>query len=212
MMKRGSSDLKLLVVLAVFSAVSGLLLALVNEVTKDRIAMVKVKKQEKALMEVVSKFDSVEVETLLAAPSDPVEMFTCRTADGKVSGVAVKLSTRQLSKDEIAKLGLPENVKQDQAYDAPIKMLVGFSADGRISGVSFLEHKETPGLGSNIEKKEFKSNYAGAAIDGKKWSVKKDGGDVEQLTAATISSRAVTGAVVKAIELFKIKAAKLGLK
>lgn len=212
MMKRGSSDLKLLVVLTVFSAVSGLLLALVNDVTKDRIAMVKVKKQEKALMEVVPKFDTVEVETLLANPSDPVELFTCKTSDGKVSGIAIKISTRQLSKEELQKLSLSETLKQDQAYDAPIKMLVGLSAEGKISGVSFLEHKETPGLGSNIEKKEFKANYIGAAVDGKRWIVKKDGGDIEQLTAATISSRAVTGAVVKAIEIYKNKSKSAGLK
>ncbi len=212
MMKRGSSDFKLLVVLTIFSAVSGLLLAIVNNVTKDRIAMVKVKKQEKALMEVVSKFDTVEVETLLSNPSDPVELFTCKAADGKVSGIAVKLSTRQLSKDELAKLGLVENAKQDQAYDAPIKMLVGFGPDAKISGVSFLEHKETPGLGSNIEKPEFKSNYKDAGVESKKWSVKKDGGDVVELTAATISSRAVTAAVVKAIEIYKNKMKALELK
>jgi len=212
MNKRGNSDLKLLIVLTIFSAISGLLLAVVNEVTKERIAMVKVKKQEKALMEVVSKFDTVEVETLLSTPSDPIEMFTCKTADGKLSGVAVKLSTRQLSKEELAKLGLEENAKQNQAYDAPIKMLVGFSPDAKISGVSFLEHKETPGLGSNIEKPEFKSNYKDAGIEAKKWAVKKDGGDVVELTAATISSRAVTAAVSKAIEIYKKKVKSLEVK
>jgi len=210
MMKRGSSDLKLLVVLTVFSAVSGLLLALVNDVTKDRIAMVKVIKQQKALLEVVEPFDTCETETLLNDPFDPVETFTCKKA-GAVTGIAVKISSRLLSMEEMKKLNLSDSLKQPQAYGDPIKMLVGFSPAGKISGISFLEHKETPGLGSNIEKKEFKANFAGAMAEGKKWSVKKDGGDVEQLTAATITSRAVTASVVKAIEIYKNKAKSLNI-
>lgn len=203
---RGNSDVKLLVVLTVFAAVSGLLLSLVNHVTKDRIAMVKVKKQEKALAEVLPKFDTMEVETLLAHPSDPVELFTCRTADGAVSGIAVKISSRKLSAQELAALKLPESVRQDQAYDAPIKLLVGFSADGKVHGVSILEHKETPGLGTNMEKPEFKGQFAGVPVDGKRWSVKKDGGEIQELTAATITSRAVTSSVAKAIEIYKSRA------
>ena len=210
MMKRGSSDLKLLVVLTVFSAVSGLLLALVNNVTKDRIALVKVVKQQNALLEVLEPFDTCETETLLSDPFDPIETFTCKKS-GAVTGIAVKISSRLLSADELKKINLADGAKQPQAYGDPIKMLVGFTADGKIKGISFLEHKETPGLGSNIEKTEFKANFAGSPVEGKNWAVKKDGGAVQQLTAATITSRAVTASVAKAIEIYKSKAKTLNL-
>jgi len=211
MMKKGNSDLKLLVVLTLFSAISGLLLALVNNVTKDRIEMVKVEKQKKALQEVVAPFDTVETQTLLNDALDPFEAFICKK-QGNVTGIAVKLSSRLLSSDEMKKLNISEPFKQDQAYADSIKMLVGFSSDGKINGISILEHKETPGLGSNMKNKSFMDNYSNVPLDDKKWKVKKDGGDVEQLTAATITSRAVTSSVAKAIQIYKNQAKTLNLK
>lgn len=204
---RGNSDAKMLIVLTAFSAVAGLLLTLVDGATRDRIAAGKVLKQQKALMEVLPKFDTVETRILLPAPGDPVELFTCRTADGAVTGTAVKLSTRKLSAQELAALALPDATRQDQPFETPIKMLVGFTPEGKIHGISFLEQKETPGLGTNIEKKEFKDHFAGVPLDGKRFSVKKDGGDIPELTAATITSRAVTAAVTKAIHIYKTNAA-----
>ncbi len=209
--RKGNSDLNLLIILTLFSAISGLILALVNNVTKDRIAMVAVVKQKKALAEVMPAFDTVENETVLADPMDPIELFICKK-DQKPVGIAVLASSRLLSAEQLKKMALPENIRQDQAYADPIKLLVGFTIDGKIQGVSILDCKETPGLGTNINTPAFKSNYAGAGIDAKKWLVKKDGGDVEQLTAATISSRATTAVVARAIAIFKNKVKSLNLK
>ncbi|HNY12809.1 MAG TPA: RnfABCDGE type electron transport complex subunit G [Candidatus Wallbacteria bacterium] len=209
--RKGNSDLNLLIVLTLFSAISGLILALVNNVTKDRIAMVAVIKQKKALMEVMPAFDTAEAETILADPMDPFELFVCKK-DQKPVGIAVMASSRLLSAEQLKKLAIPENIRQDQSYADPIKLLVGFTIDGKIKGVSILDCKETPGLGTNINTPAFKSNYVDAGIDLKKWSVKKDGGDVEQLTAATISSRATTAIVAKSIAIYKNKVKSLNLK
>ncbi|MBP7636082.1 RnfABCDGE type electron transport complex subunit G [Candidatus Ozemobacteraceae bacterium] len=207
---RGHSDLYLVMILTLFSAVSGLLLALVNTITKDRIAQVAIETQKKALTEIIPEFDATEVETILPDPMDPFELIICKKA-GAITGIAIKLSSRLLSPQDLQKLSIAPDARQDPAYSDPIKLLVGFTPDRKISGVSVIQCRETPGLGTKINTKQYKSNFAGYGIDEKTWLVKKDGGNVEQITAATISSRAMTSTVAKAIAIFKARATALNL-
>lgn len=89
-------------------------------------------------------------------------------------------------------------------YSGNITLLVGVLPDGRISGVRVLNHRETPGLGDKIE--IAKTNWV-LEFDGRKlrdnneprWAVKKDGGDFDQFTGATITPRAVIDAVKNAL-------------
>ncbi|MBU4560807.1 FMN-binding protein, partial [bacterium] len=90
--------------------------------------------------------------------------------------------------------------------------------DNSITGIEILEHMETPGLGANIEKGEFKNQFKEKSlansklVDGK-LAVKKNKGDIEALTGATISSRGVTEAVDKGLKVFlKYKEEILGEK
>lgn len=207
---RGQSDLYLVMVLTIFSAASGLLISLANNLTKDRIAQVAVEKQKKALAEIISDFDSTSSETILPDPMDPFELIVCKKGE-TISGVAIKLSSRLLPPTDIQKLSISPDIRQDQAYGDPIKLMVGFTPDRKISGVSVLECRETPGLGTKIGTKQFKSNFVGEGIEAKKWLVRKDGGNVEQITAATISSRAMSATVAKAIDIFKARASALNL-
>lgn len=85
-------------------------------------------------------------------------------------------------------------------YNGAIKLLVGVYADGSISGVRVVAHKETPGLGDGID--ERKSDWvlsfnqqSLASLGDKGWAVKKDGGEFDQFTGATITPRAVVQAV-----------------
>ena len=80
-------------------------------------------------------------------------------------------------------------------------MMVGFLADGTIKGTSVLSHSETPGLGANMTGK-FKDQFIDKNPSGFKLIVKKDGGDVDAITAATITSRAFSKAVNKAYQAF----------
>ncbi|MDH5357737.1 MAG: electron transport complex subunit RsxG [Gammaproteobacteria bacterium] len=92
-------------------------------------------------------------------------------------------------------------------YNGQIKLLIGIFADGSLSGVRVINHKETPGLGDKINEK--KSNwilkFKGLSLknpDQSRWQVKKDGGDFDQFTGATITPRAVVKAVKNALLYF----------
>jgi len=82
--------------------------------------------------------------------------------------------------------------------------MVGFAPDGTILRVAVLEHKETPGLGDKIDKSrsDFSVQFEGKNPESFKLSVKKDKGDVDAITASTISSRAFCDAVSRAYSAY----------
>ena len=86
-------------------------------------------------------------------------------------------------------------------FGGKIDMMVGFLADGTIKGTSVLSHAETPGLGANMTGK-FKDQFVDKNPASYKLTVTKDGGDVDAITAATITSRAFSKAVDKAYQAF----------
>lgn len=99
-------------------------------------------------------------------------------------------------------------------YSGNIHLLIGVMADGRISGVRVLKHKETPGLGDKIEvnKHSWILEFNGRNLrddNDPRWAVKKDGGDFDQFTGATITPRAVVGAVKKTLSLINQQGEKL---
>ena len=93
-------------------------------------------------------------------------------------------------------------------YNGQIKLLVGINFDGNLAGVRVINHKETPGLGDkiNVKKADWILKFKGLSLknpDGSKWKVKKDGGDFDQFTGATITPRAVVTAVKKALQYYE---------
>jgi len=93
--------------------------------------------------------------------------------------------------------------ESNQGYGGEIKLLLGVDSTGTIRGVEVLEHHETPGLGARITEESFRKQFIGKNLENTNFTVKKDGGDIQQLTSATISSRAFCGAVKKALEFFQ---------
>ena len=94
----------------------------------------------------------------------------------------------------------------DKGFSGRFSLMVGFTPDGAISNIEVLEHKETPGLGTKIALPAFKDQFKGLKISdlpGEQLKVKKDGGTVDAITAATISSRAFCDAVNRAYILNK---------
>jgi electron transport complex protein RnfG len=92
-------------------------------------------------------------------------------------------------------------------YSGEIKLLVGIAADGSLTGVRVLAHKETPGLGDYIDLAHgnWIKNFDGLSIAKRPddaWKVKKDGGQFDYMTGATITPRAVVKAVHKALQYF----------
>lgn len=92
-------------------------------------------------------------------------------------------------------------------YNGPIRLLVGLSAEGAITGVRVLSHSETPGLGDRIElaKSDWILQFDGKSLaspPAEQWAVEKDGGVFDALTGATITPRAVVKALRNALTYF----------
>ena len=86
----------------------------------------------------------------------------------------------------------------DKAYSGTITCLIGLSLDGTVTGIEVLKHAETPGLGAKIEECAWRRQLVGKGPADMEWKVVKDGGDVDQISGATISSRSMIDAVRKA--------------
>lgn len=93
-------------------------------------------------------------------------------------------------------------------YNGEIDLIVGIDSDGVVLGVRTLQHKETPGLGDKIELRvsDWILDFNGQSIttqNATRWKVKKDGGQFDQFTGATITPRAVVGAVKRTVEYYQ---------
>lgn len=96
-----------------------------------------------------------------------------------------------------------ETVAPD-GYGGPIRLLVAVAADGRVLGVRVVAHRETPGLGDDIEagRSDWIARFRGRALGdppAEGWAVRKDGGDFDQFAGATVTPRAVVRAVQRAL-------------
>ena len=184
--KKPSTLINMVVALLVIAAVSGGVLGLVYGMTKDTIAKVDQKKNEAAIQAVLPLEGEISYKAdTLKYNYEGVDLtFPCNLAydaNGTFKGAAVKTS--------------------EGGFGGKIDMMVGFAADGTIKGTSVLSHAETPGLGANMTGK-FKDQFVDKNPASYKLTVTKDGGDVDAITAATITSRAFSKAVDKAYQAF----------
>jgi len=95
-----------------------------------------------------------------------------------------------------------------EGYSGPIRLIVGIDISGTIKGVRVIKHKETPGLGDKIDlkKSEWILGFEGKSLlntSMDQWKVKKDGGQFDQLTGATITPRAIVKAVHQALVFYR---------
>ncbi len=99
-------------------------------------------------------------------------------------------------------------------YAGPIELVMGVDKDGQVLGVRVLKHKETPGLTDQIDagKGDWIFSFNGKDLGHpppERWAVKKDGGDFDQFTGATITPRAIVGVLKGGLELFAAQRARL---
>ena len=99
-------------------------------------------------------------------------------------------------------------------YSGAIHLLIGIGVDGRLAGVRVVGHRETPGLGDKIElaKDRWILGFNGKSLEDPQtsgWAVKKDRGEFDQFAGATITPRAVVGAVHRALQYFDAHKAEL---
>jgi len=175
------------IVLLVIATFSSTLLAVVYNLTKDPIQLANQQKTIKGLSMVLPKFDNQPLKEYIMVPSDLRDSLKCYIAknQGKIVGVAIETYTKK-------------------AFSGKFTVLVGFTTDGTIYNSLMLEHKETPGLGDKADKSKSKwsDQFNGKNPLNFKLKVKKDGGDVDAITAATISSRAYCDAIDRAYQAY----------
>lgn len=183
--------LKLVVTLTIIAAGAGAVLSLVESVTREPIAYQRRLETLKALKAVMPPIEN-------EPDRDTVDLVTGRDKKGKDQ---VRTFYRGRRAGELA--GVAFKVVAPDGYSGNIEIMVGIDPSGIISGMEILSHAETPGLGSKITEDWFKELFRGKGLEGTDWRVKKDGGQFDQITGATISPRAVVGAIRGGLEFYK---------
>lgn len=186
-------------ILFAFTVVLGLLLGIVNEITKEPIAKVNYEIEQNAYREVFKDGDSFEA----------VESFTAKDAAkiiAKSEYTADEITDVNAAKDKDGNiLGYVINVTSHEGSQADISLSVGIRMDGTLNGYSITSISETPGLGMLVKEKPFYSQFENKAEES--YNVVKStpaaDNEIESVTGATISSRAVTNAVNASLVYFR---------
>lgn len=176
-----SSLKNMVVVLFSITMIASLCVGLVNKITFEPIEKAKAENIQTALKNVLPEFEASEEEAM-TVDELPVILHTAKVGD-QVVGYAVETMTTK-------------------GFSGVFRLMVGFRASGEVYNINVLEHSETPGLGSKMgdEGNSLLASFKDKNPANMKQplAVVKDGGDVQALTAATISSRAYVDAVVRA--------------
>jgi electron transport complex protein RnfG len=183
--------LRLIVVLTSLCIVSALALAKIYDLTKGPIAHQKRLEVLRAIKTVLPPYENEPDRDMVKLPmgidkrgGEIQRVFYRGRKDGRLIGVAFKVTS-------------PEG------YGGDIEVMVGLLPNGMISGVEILSHLETPGLGAKIREAKFKDRFKNRNLSNTAWAVKRDGGDIDGITGATISSRAVIKGVKEGLEFYR---------
>jgi electron transport complex protein RnfG len=182
--------------LALFAIGATGLVVITEKTTHDRI----IENERQALLKAInaiipaSDYDNdIASDTVLLAPSTVLSTSEPTLAyRARKNGQAVAIVFTTIAPD---------------GYNGTIKLLVGVDTVGKLTGVRVISHKETPGLGDKIDvrKSEWISQFSGLSLnqpDEGNWYVRKDGGEFDQFTGATITPRATIKATKNALHYF----------
>lgn len=180
----------MLLSLAGICIIAGAALAAVNQFTLEPIATSKAAALQTAIQKVTPSFDNNPTEEQYKAPTAEGDSLTIYPArqNGQLVGVAVESYTKK-------------------GFGGTIKVIAGFDTEGKLLNYSVLQHAETPGLGSKMEEwfrtDKNRQSIVGRSLAQGNLTVAKDGGDVDAITAATISSRAFLDAINRAYSAYR---------
>jgi electron transport complex protein RnfG len=171
--------------------------SLVHEATRDAVAAAERGRQLARFEEVLrgQRYDN-----------DPLaDTIAVRDAELLGSNETMTVHRARLGLEPVAVILAP--VARD-GYSGPIELLVAIAPDGTLLGVRVSAHRETPGLGDGIEsrKSDWIGGFAGRSLDSPppaRWKVRKDGGDFDQFTGATVTPRAIVAAVANTLVYFE---------
>ena len=182
---------RLLLALTLIAAGAGLILSLVEGLTREPIKEQRRIQMLKALSAVLPDFDN----------SPDTDTVTLQSGVDK-KGKPIQIIFYRGRKAEQL-VGTAFKVVAPDGYSGNIEVMVGVKPDEKLKAVEILSHAETPGLGSKITETWFKDMFKNKGLDNADWRVKKDGGEFDQITGATISPRAIVGAVKKGLEFYR---------
>jgi len=183
MAKTESTFKNMVLSLTLISMVASACLGFVYELTKKPIELSILNKKLNAIRLVVPEFNNDPNDEMFRLPTgegDSLDIYPA-LKDGTVVGYAINTYTRK-------------------GFSGYISLMAGFKPDGTIINITVLEQKETPGLGTKMGLPEFKDQFNDKNPAEFALKVKKDGGPVDAITAATISSRAFCDAVQRAYD------------
>ncbi len=182
MAKKESNFLNMLVTLFGVTLLAAGLLGSVYALTKEPIRLAELKKKNDAIQLAVPGFDNEPSQEVQSIFMDGDSLFFYKARKGEeILGTAVETFTKM-------------------GFSGEFKLMVGFKPDGSIIDIAVIKHEETPGLGDKMEKRksDFSVQFVGKHPDSFNLAVKKDRGDVDAITASTITSRAYCDAVSRA--------------
>ncbi len=198
-----SSIMKSGLTLAAIAAVCTTLVAFTFELTDDRIAANQQAWLEQSLQPALGdvSFDSGITESRLTIP-----------APNALPGPGEATIYRVYSESEPAAALFVVSARD--GYSGAIRLLVGIDANGAVTGVHVLEHRETPGLGDLVEtgKSEWSLQFRGRSLGdpvAAGWAIRRDGGEFDQLTGASVTPRAIVKAVRETLEYFAANSAEI---
>jgi len=178
----------MVIALVLVAVIAAVLLATMNIVTREPIAQAQRESLHRALNQVLPQHANDPQADIITLGKDKeqVVIYPAKNAEKAV-------------------IGLAWEVVAPDGYSGSIRILVGVRPEGSVYAIRVTFHRETPGLGNGIVTNvQWLASFVGRSLEGTKWAVKKDGGDFDQFTGATITPRAVVKAVKNALQYYKV--------
>ncbi len=190
-------------ILALFALISTGLIAIIHSFTKEKIAAEIEAAMARRLNEIIRKTEY----------DNDVYQDCKRVYNPELLGSRNEQKLYRMRKQNEDYAVFLSSIAPD-GYGGKIKLVIGIYTSGEIAGVRVTEHQETPGLGDKIEveKSDWIKQFNGKSLknlEEKAWRVKKDGGQFDALTGATITPRAIVKAVYKSLQFYEHDKAKL---
>ncbi|HKI62034.1 MAG TPA: RnfABCDGE type electron transport complex subunit G [Mariprofundaceae bacterium] len=186
-MKFEKDQLQMVMALFLVAVIAAALLGITDMFTREPIAMAQKEALHRALEQVLPVYandpQSDEVE-IVSDGEEAVHIYPGKDEKGRLTGIAWE-------------------VVAPDGYSGRIRILLGLHPDGSIQAIRVTDHRETPGLGDGIVKNvAWLASFVGRSLTDTQWAVKKDGGDFDQFTGATITPRAVVKAVRHGLDFY----------
>lgn len=186
-------------ILTSITVVSGLLLGIVYDITKEPIAEAQENTKQEAFRAVLA--DASSFETM--EDFDASEAMSILEENGYTSDEITEIAEGVDDSGET--VGYVINVTSHEAYDGDLEVSVGIAADGTVKGIEMLSISETAGLGMKADEADFKDQFKDKNVEKFSYTKSGESGDdkIDAISGATITTNAVTNAVDSALVYFQ---------